>query len=790
MSMKSIKSITSISSRPGKAVFTEVNHPVRKVDALALATGRARYADDFSLPGMLHLKILRSPFAHARIKAIDPEKAKALPGVVEVLTWKDVPRVAITTAGQGYPEPSPYDDYVLDSKVRFVGDKVALVAAETEEIAEEALKLIAVDYEELPALLDPRRSLQPGAPVVHDEKDCYVPVPIPYEPQRNMVARIEAAVGSIEEGMREGAAAVERECENHFASHSAIEPHCALSWLDESGRLFIISSTQVPFHVRRIVSRALQIPVKQIRVIKPRLGGGFGGKQEVFVEFYPALVTLRTGRPAKIRFTRKEVFMSGRVRHHMITRARVAAKKNGTLTAFDLYALSDTGAYGSHGLTVASNVGTRTLPMFRCPNLRFTSDVVYTTLPVAGAYRGYGGTQGILATCVAMEELAEKLKIDPVDFYLKNIIRGGAEVPILKHLGEGPTTGEPRVGSCELAACIRAGAEAIGWRKKRARRPGDGRFRRGIGMAVMMQGSSIPYIDMGSAFIKINDDGSFNLLMGATDIGQGSDTVLAQIVAETLTVPTSDILVYASDTDLTPFDVGAYASSTTYLSGMAVKKAAEKVREQILAVGAKMLNVPVSRVRLEAGKVVGPRRRSVSLRQVGSYSLYERDQFQISGCASNTSVESPPPFAAHFAEVEVDRVTGKVRVLEYVQAVDCGTPINPQLARGQALGALVNGLSYALVERYIFSSKGVMQNPNYGYYKIYCARDIPKITTIFVPSYEKSGPYGAKSVGEVCINGPLPALSSAVHHAVGVRLRRGPYTPDQVLEAIRKGEEK
>ncbi|MCX6348691.1 MAG: molybdopterin-dependent oxidoreductase, partial [Candidatus Aureabacteria bacterium] len=515
----------------GNKTFSEVNRSVRKVDALSLATGRAKYTDDFELPGMLHAKILRSPFAHARIKSIDVAKAKSLPGVVEALTWKDVPRVPITTAGQGYPEPSPYDDFLLDNKVRFVGDKVALVAAETEEIAEEALKLIAVDYEELPVLLDPRKSLHAGAPVIHDEKDCYLAIPVLYEPKRNLVARIDAAVGSIEKGVKEAEMSVEDEFENQTASHSAIEPHCALAWLDENGRIIIVSTTQVPYHARRIVSRALQIPIKRIRVIKPRLGGGFGGKQEVIVEPYAAFLTLRTGRPVKIRFTRKEVFTSGRLRHHMITRVQVAAKKNGELTAIDLYAISDTGAYGTHGLTVAYNVGTRTLPMFRCPNLRFRSDVVYTNLPVAGAYRGYGGTQGILATCVAMDDLAERLSIDPVDFYLKNVIRSGAEVPILKHLGEGPTTGEPRIGSCELAACIQAGAQAIGWKGKRGR-PGGGRFRRGVGMAVMMQGSSIPYIDMGSAFIKMNDDGSFNLLMGATDIGQGSDTVLAQIAAE------------------------------------------------------------------------------------------------------------------------------------------------------------------------------------------------------------------------------------------------------------------
>jgi len=767
--------------------FNEVNKSVLKIDALGLALGQAKFTDDYEMPGMIYAKLLRSPHAHARIKSINTAKAKAHPGVVAVLTHKDVSRIPITTAGQGYPEPSPYDEFILDNKVRYVGDKVALVAAETDEIAEEALQLIEVEYEVLPAVLDPRKAMRASAPVIHDEKDCYIPIPVPYEPERNRAARIDASVGDIKKGVKNAAMAVTDEFENQTASHSALEPHCALGWLDENGRLIIISTTQVPFHARRILSRALQIPQRKIRIIKPRLGGGFGGKQEVILEQYVGLLALKLNRPVKMRLTRKEVFISARVRHNMITKVQVAAKKDGELTAIDLYALSNTGPYGTHGLTVASNVGTRTLPMFKCPNLRFSSDVVYTNLSVAGAYRGYGGTQGILATAIVMDDLAERLGIDPVDFYLKNVIVGGTEVPILKELGEGPVIGQPHISSCELTACIKAGAEAIDWKKKRGH-PGGGRYSRGMGMAIMMQGSSIPYIDMASSTIKLNDDGSFNLLMGATDIGQGSDTVLAQIAAEVLTVSTDEIIVYSSDTDLTPFDVGAYASSTTYLSGMAVKDTAEKIKEQMIAVGAAMLNTTPDRVKVVGGRVIGPKKKSVTFREIGLRSLYEKDQFQISATASRISQESPPPFAAHYVEVEVDRATGKVRVVEYVQAVDCGTPINPTLARGQAIGALMNGLSYALTERYIYSSKGVMLNPNYGNYKLFYTKDIPKIKTIFVPSYEPTGPFGAKSVGEICISGPLPAISNAIYDAVDIRLHRTPFTPDKVLEALQARE--
>jgi len=769
-----------------KTNFKQVSKGVRKVDALGLVTGRALYTDDFEAHGMLTGKILRSPFANARIKSIRTRKALAMEGVEAVLTYRDLPRIPVTTAGQGYPEPSPYDKFILDKRVRFVGDEVAVIVARNEAIAEKAMGLVEVDYEELEPVLDLRKALEKGAPLVHDEKECKVIIPIPYEPERNLVARVDAAIGDVDKAYRNSKVKVSGDYENHISAHSAIEPHCSFSYLDPDGRLVIISTTQVPYHVRRIVARAMDIPVKRVRVIKPRLGGGFGSKQDIVLEPYVAAATLKTGKPVKIRMTREEVFVSSRTRHGMATRIRVGADKDGTINAIDLYALSNTGSYGNHGLTVACNVGMRTLVMFDCPNMRFTSDVAYTNLPNAGAYRGYGGTQGIIPTCGAIDELAEKLGMDPVDLLLKNIIKPGSEVPILSELGEGATTGAPRIGSFELAACIKEASKAFGWRQKRRRKKDKGRFRRGVGMAPMIQGSSIPYIDMASAFIKMNDDGSFNLQMGATDIGQGSDTVLAQIAAETLTVKTSDIIVYSSDTDLTPFDVGAYASSTTYLSGRAVKKTAQRVRELILEVGAEMLETSVDKVKLRAASVVGPGGSSVTLQEVGTYSLYEKNQFQIAACESSTSEESPPPTAAHFVEIELDTLTGKIRILKYVQAVECGTPVNPVLAKGQVIGALANGLSYALVEQFIFGPKGRLLNPNYDYFKIFCSRDMPEVTTIFIPSYEDSGPYGAKSVGEVCINGPIPAIANAIYNAIGVRIRRSPFTPDRVLAAIEK----
>lgn len=765
--------------------FREVNQVRRRVDGVGLVTGRALYTDDHDIPGMLSAKVLRSPHAHARIKSIDVSKARALAGVHAVLTWKDVPRVIITEAGQGFPEPSPYDKFILDNKVRFVGDEVAVVAAESTEIAEKAIALIKVTYEELKPIMDPRDSMVPGAPVIHDEPEWKIPIPVEMDPKKNLCGRADVTIGDMPKGFAQADLVVEHEYENHYAQHVANEPHISISYLDPQNRLIIISSTQVPFHVRRIVARALDLPVKRIRVIKPRLGGGFGSKQDIVTEPLCAALALATGRPVRLQLTREEAFTSSRTRHQTITRLKTGIRKDGTLTAIEMEVIQNAGPYGTHGLTVLTNTGSKILPLFRCDNVRFNAWSVYTNLSQGGAYRGYGGTQSSLAVNIQMDEMARAIGMDVADLYRKLHIRKGEGSPVFAALGEGAEGHAMTIGSCGLPECIDIVVRESGWAQKR-NRPGAGTVRRGMGMAILMQGSSIPMIDMASCSIKMNEDGSFNLLCGATDIGTGSDTVMAKIAAEVLGVRTDDVIVYSSDTDLTPFDVGAYASSTTYLSGMAAKRCAEQVAEQIRKVAAEMIEENASDIALGDGVAAG-RKGEVTLAQVGTRSLYEKDQHQIAAFASAYSDQSPPPFAAHVAEVEVDTETGRVRVARYWTATDCGTAINPLLAEGQVEGALLNGISYAISERFIYSEKGKLLNPSFGSYGVYFTRDLPEIKTFLVPTYEPSGPFGAKSIAEVNINGPLPAIANAIFDAVGIRLRKPPYTPEVVFTALRSG---
>ncbi len=765
--------------------FQVVNKSVRKIDALALALGRPMYAGDKVPPDALVIKFLWSPHAHARINSIDVSAAEAMPGVRCILHHGNVPRIPHTTAGQGYPEPSPYDTFMFDHKVRFVGDRVAAVAADTREIAEAAVAAIRVEYEPLPAVLDPADAMKPGAPVIHDEPDAHAKIPVPYEPARNMAAFVGMDIGSLDEGLAAADATVDGEYQAHYAQHCPIEPHIAFAEIDPEGRLVIVTSTQVPFHVRRIVAQCLELPVRKIRVIKPRIGGGFGVKQEVLIEDVVAMMTWRTQRPCLLEFTREEEFVSARTRHPIRTRLRLGAKKDGTITAIGMDCLSNTGAYGAHALTVVCNCGSKMLPLYRAPHVHFTGTAVYTNLPVGGAYRGYGATQSALAVECAMDELAEKLGLDPIEFRRKNHIRSGDTSPVFRALGEGKAGVEQSIGSCELEKCIALGAKEIGWKKRGDWREKTGRFRRGIGMACLMQGSSIPEIDMGAASIKMNEDGSFNLLMGATDLGTGSDTVLAQIAAETLGCDIEKIIVYSSDTDMTPFDVGAYASSTTYLSGAAVRNAAEKVVKQILDVASHLLGRKPRELKIENSAVIakdGSGR--VTFSEIALHSLYAAEQHQIGALSSHITHKSPPPFSAHFAEVEVDTETGLVTVLRYVAAVDCGTAINPKLAEGQTEGGVLNGISYALTEQYLFNERGRMTNATFQQYKLFSMRDKPPIKTILVPSYEKTGPYGAKSVAEICINGPLPAISNAIYNAVGVRLREAPFTAEKIWRAL------
>ncbi|MEA3355801.1 MAG: molybdopterin cofactor-binding domain-containing protein [Candidatus Bipolaricaulota bacterium] len=765
-----------------KGDFYVVGKSLPKVDGISLVTGKPRFVADIELPGMLYAKILTSPHPHARIVGIDTSKAEKLPGVASVLTHDNTPHTRYTTAGQGYPEPSPYDTMMFDSKVRFVGDRVAAVAAENEQVADEALRLIRVDYAPIPEIISPDDAIAAGAPVIHDERDARGI----HDARHNIAASVDIATGDVGAGFSESDVVVETTCETQYAQHVPLEPHVCLSWLDEDGRLVIRTSTQVPFHVRRIVAHVLNLPVGKIRVIKPRIGGAFGTKQEIVLEDLAGLFTLRTGRPVLLELTRKEEFVSSRTRHPMRVRVKLGAKKNGTLHAIEMEALSNTGAYGTHGLTVLSNVGSKTLPLYnKADNVHFFGKAVYTNLPVAGAYRGYGAPQGYFPLETAMDELAERLGIDPLVLRRRNHIQTGETSPIFERLGEGREGVAQTIKSCALDRCIEAGAERIGWTDKRGKRHMEGKTAYGIGMSIHMQGSGIPYIDMGAATIKMNEDGSFNLLLGATDLGTGSDTILAQIAAEVLGVPLSKMIVYSSDTDRTPFDVGAYASSTTYVSGQAVEQAAKKIRGQIISVASAMLGEDMEGLILADEHVIGEGK-SVSLAEVCRHALYESDQFQPAATASYFPRETAPPFMASFAEVAVDTETGAVGVVRYVAAVDCGTAINPRLAEGQVEGAVVNGIGYALTEEMLLSKHGRVQNPSLFDYKIPCALDIPPIDVILVESHEPTGPMGAKSIAEIGINAPIPTIANAVYDAVGIRLSKTPFTPERVLQAIRK----
>ncbi|MFH0954235.1 MAG: molybdopterin cofactor-binding domain-containing protein [Verrucomicrobiota bacterium] len=765
--------------------FNVVSKPVLKIDALALAFGKPLFTADFKPQDCLYAKFLWGPHAHAVIKSIDISAAEKMPGVKCVLYHGNVPRVVHTTAGQGYPEPSPYDTFMFDRKVRYVGDRVAIVAAETPEIAEAAVQAIKVEYEVLPPVLSIDAALKDGSPVIHDEPEAHAMIPVPYEPAKNIAAKVGMDVGRLDDGLAQAEAKLDHTYYVHQAQHCPIEPHVALAHVDAEGRLVIRTSTQVPFHSRRIVAQVLEIPVRTIRVIKPRIGGGFGAKQEILIDDVVGMLAWRTRRPVFLAFTREEEFVSSRTRHPERMRVRLGAKKDGTLTALGLDCISNTGAYGAHALTVVCNSGSKVLPLYRSPNVHFTGLAVYTNLPVAGAYRGYGATQAFFAVETAVDELAEAIGMDPLEFRRLNHIRSGETSPVFAALGEGKAGVSQSVGSCELERCLRMGARAIGWKKRGDWRKKSGRYRRGIGMCCLMQGSSIPEVDMGAASIKMNEDGSFNLLMGATDLGTGSDTVLAQIAAEALGTTSDRIIAYSSDTDLTPFDVGAYASSTTYLSGHAVLDAALKVKKQILGVAAEMLDKKPAELEVREAKVAArDGSGEVTFPEIALHSLYAANQFQVAAISSSISHKSPPPFAAHFAEVEVDTETGKVRVIRYVTATDCGTAINPRLAEGQVEGAVLNGISYALTEEYLFSPQGKMLNDSFLHYRIFSLRDKPEFVTILVPSYEKTGPFGAKSVSEIGINGPCPVIANAVYNAAGIRLRETPFTPEKVWRAL------
>lgn len=765
-----------------------VGKPEAKVDAVKLAKGNAAFVDDFEMRGMLYAKLLTSPHAHARILDIDDSEALAIPGVHAVIHYKNTPRVLYASGGQSYPNPPPYDQVSFDNKVRHVGDRVAAVAAESLELAEEALGKIKVTYEVLPAVFDEREATLDGAPVIHDEPDA---VKI-HDAARNIVHHIEAQAGDVEKGFAEADVVHEQTYRVHQVQQCPIEPHIAIAYWDSDERLTIRTSTQVPFHARRIVAPLLGLPVKRIRVIKPRIGGGFGAKQEVLIEDIVGHLTIKTGRPVRLELTRAEEFISSRTRHPQTIRFKSGVTRDGRLTAQFLDILGNTGAYGTHGLTVQTVSGLRGLSTYNCPNKRFDCRVVYTNIPVPGAYRGYGAPQALFALEVHMDEIAEMLGMDVIEFRQRNWVNVGDGLNIAPHLGEGEketVTAVPIIMSSGLNECILFGRQAIGWERRDDPDwryvPGKPHLRRGLGMAVCMHGTAIPGLDMGGASIKINDDGSFNVLVGATDLGTGSDTVLGQIAAEVLGVPLEDIIVYSSDTDMTPFDTGAYASSTTYISGTAVKLAAEGVREQIKERAGLMLELADWRnVRLHDRRAWAEDGRSVSMAEIALHSLHRDQQRQIMHTASFVSSASPPPFAGQFVEVLVDIETGQVTVEKMVMAVDAGVVINPLTAGGQVEGGMVQALGYAHCEEMAYDANGRMVNQAFGPYKIYRADEVPELGVILVQTHEPSGPFGAKAIAEIPKDGVAPALSNAIYHATGVRIRQIPFTPERVWRAL------
>ncbi|KLO20827.1 aldehyde oxidase [Marinitoga sp. 1197] len=761
----------------------EVKSSIKKVDGIGLVSGKPVYTDDLAPKNALIVKVLRSPHAFARIKNIDTKEAESLDGVECILTYKDVPKNRFTRAGQGYPEPSPYDKYIFDEYVRYVGDEVAAVAAKDEYTAEKALKLIKVEYEVLEPVLDFEKS-KGSKSIIHPEKDFQSEGFISSDPKNNIAATYEMSIGNIEEEIKKSEVVIKERFYTQAQAHVMMEPHSAYSYIDMQGRLVVVSSTQVPFHVRRILSRALDIPIKNIRVIKPRVGGGFGGKQGIHGEPYVALITLKTGKPAKIYYTRKEVFESTYTRHAMRFDITIGADKNGKINVIDVKGLSDTGAYGEHALTTFMVAGSKVLPMYnKVKAVRFGGDVVYTNHPSAGAYRGYGAIQANFAIESAMDILAHKLNIDPVKLRKINMIREKETSPIFKIMGEGREGVEMIVNSCKLDECIEKGVKKIDWENKFSSKK-EGKKVKGVGMAIAMQGSGIAKIDMASATLKLNDDGSFNLLIGATDIGTGSDTILSQIAAEVLNVPTDDIIPYSSDTDITPFDTGAYASSTTYVSGNAVRIAAEKMKKEIIKAGAEYFEVSEEKVSFNGKEIIAGENK-ITLKKLAEILYYNENQKQLSVTGSYVGEESPPPFMAGFAEVEVDTETGKVDLINYVAVVDCGTPINPNLAKVQVEGGLAQGIGMAMYEEVIYDKNGRLLTNNLMNYKIPSRVDINKLDVELVESYEPSGPFGAKSVGEIGIDTPPAAIANAIFNAIGVRIKDLPITPEKVLKALK-----
>lgn len=759
-----------------------VNKPVRKKDAMQLVTGKPVYMDDIAPKDCLIVKLLRSPHANAIVTSINKIAAMKVDGIEAIYTWEDILQDGrrYTQAGQTYPEMSPYDRLIMDRHVRYVGDVVAIVAGRDEKCVDKALKLIKVQYEVLEPILDFHKA-KDNKILVHPEDNWESLVPVGADNKRNLCAHDETGSGDIEEVLKNSDVIIDHVYHTKACQQTMMETFRTFCTIDTYGRLNVVSSTQIVFHCRRILANALHIPKSMIRVSKPRIGGGFGAKQTSISEVYPAYVTWMTKKPSKIIFTREESMTASTPRHEMEVHVRLGASKDGIVNGIDMYTLSNTGAYGEHGPTTVGLSGHKSIPLYgKAKAFRFVSDVVYTNVMSAGAYRGYGATQGLFAVESAVNELAAKLHMDPFELRMKNIVKEGDVMPA--YYGQVNT-------SCALDRCLERVKKMIDWDNKYpVRDMGNGKVR-AVGMGMAMQGSGITSVDVGSATIKVNDDGFYTLAIGAADMGTGCDTILAQIAAEVLDCSIDEITVFGADTDTSPYDSGSYASSTTYVTGKAVEQCALKVREQICKLGAELLKCPESEVVFD-GKFVkheNSKEIQVSLTDIATASQCGNN-IALEATVTNSSPLSPPPFMVGAAEVEVDLETGEAKVIDYAAAVDCGTPVNPNLARVQAEGGILQGIGMTLTENITYSKKGKLAENSLMQYKIPTRIDIGHICVEFESSYEDAGPFGAKSIGEVVINTPLPAVSDAIFNATGTRFYELPITPEKIAMAVAERE--
>lgn len=749
-----------------------INQPIVKKDAYALLSGKPVFCDDLALKDCLIVKLLRSPHAHAKILSIDTSVAKRIPGIAAVYTYEDVPSSRFTLAGQTFPEPSPYDRKILDQIVRYVGDEVAIVAGKDEDCVDLALKAIKVTYEVYDAVLDFTKAIDHPV-IVHAEADYQTLCEIGNERMRNICSKGESIIGDVETVLKDCDIVLERTYHTKANAQAMMETFRSFAYVDTYDRLNVVSSTQVPFHVRRMISNALEIPKANVRVVKPRIGGGFGAKQTGCCEIFAAFVTWMLKKPSKIIYSRKETFIASNSRHEMKMTVRIGASKTGEIQAIDLYTLSNTGAYGEHGPTTVGLSGHKSLPLYNHVKAsRFHYDVVYTNTMQAGAFRGYGATQGLFAIESAVNELADELQIDPCELRFRNMVHEG------EMMGQ---YYQEQLQSCALDRCLKRAMEMIGWENKPLCQDLGDKVR-GRGVALAMQGSGIANVDIAAVEIKLQDDGFYTLSIGATDMGTGCDTILAQIAAECLECEIDQIVTLGVDTDASPYDTGSYASATTYVTGMSVVKACAELKKNIVEEAGILMSVDPSHITFDGTKLCAIEdQKELSLTDFANQCFAGNKGKCLIASASHVSPTSPPPFMAGIAEVDVDKATGEITLHDFVAVVDCGTIINSNLVRIQSEGGIAQGIGMALYEDVSYNEKGAMKNHSFLQYKIPSRLDVGKIRVDFESSYENSGPFGAKSIGEIVINTPAPAIASAVAHACGFQVRTLPITAEKVL---------